>query len=215
MSFAATAKSGRNVGADPWIRPPCPITGHLRIGLLGGSFNPAHEGHIHVSRAALKALHLDLIWWLVSPQNPLKSLKEMAPLRDRIHAAQTLIRDRRIIVSAIEADLGTRYTADTLKQLRRRFPGVRFVWLMGSDNLLQIPRWRNWKAIFRQVPIAVVARPGTALKARCGKAAATFRAERFEPDRNFLSHTAPALTLIETRRNTASATRLRAGAATR
>jgi nicotinate-nucleotide adenylyltransferase len=192
-----------------WIRPPAPISDGLRVGLLGGSFNPAHEGHLHVSAAALKALELDYVWWLVSPHNPLKPEKGMADFEARIGAARALVRNRRIIVSGIEAALGTRYTADTLTQLTRRFSRVRFVWLMGSDNLVQIPRWRNWRAIFRLVPIAVVARPGSALGARCGKAADVFRSRYAAPDKTFATRRTPVWTIIEARRNYLSATRLR------
>lgn len=192
-----------------WIRPPGPISDGLRVGLLGGSFNPAHDGHLHVSAAALKALELDYVWWLVSPHNPLKPEKGMADFNTRIGAARALIRNRRIIVSGIEAEFGTRYTADTLTLLTERFAQLRFVWLMGSDNLVQIPRWRNWQAIFRLVPIAVVARPGYALGARCGKAAEIFRAGYAAPDRSFAARRTPVWTIIEARRNDLSATRLR------
>ena len=115
-----------------------------RIGLLGGSFNPAHAGHRYISTEALRRLDLDEVWWLVSPQNPLKSQSGMAPFSQRLSHAASVARHPRIRVSAIEAEMGTRYTADTLAMLVRRFPAARFVWLMGADNLMQIPKWRDW-----------------------------------------------------------------------
>src|SRR5205814_632695 len=142
-----------------------------RIGLPGGALNPAHGGHLHISREALKRLDLDEIWWLVSPQNPLKPVAGMAPFAERLQqAAAVAAAARRIRVSDIEAALGTTYTADTLRALRRRFPRARFVWLMGGDNLAQFPYWRGWQQIFRTLPVAVFARPTTSLKALAGKA---------------------------------------------
>jgi nicotinate-nucleotide adenylyltransferase len=129
------------------------------IGLLGGSFNPAHGGHRRMSLAALERLGLDEVWWLVSPQNPLKPVAGMAPLAARIASARKVARHPRIRPTAIEAELGTQLTIDTLQALRRRFPQVRFLWLMGSDNLLQFHRWAAWRAIARTVPIVVMARP--------------------------------------------------------
>jgi nicotinate-nucleotide adenylyltransferase len=135
----------------------------MRIGLLGGSFNPAHEGHLHVSLQALKQLRLDYVWWLVSPGNPLKSVAEQADMLTRLGTAFEVGHHPRIRVSDIESRMGTRYTVDTLAALKRRFPQVRFVWLMGSDNLAQFARWRRWRDIASMVPIVVVRRPGTAL----------------------------------------------------
>src|SRR5262249_22048457 len=149
-----------------WVRPPGPVADGLRIGLLGGSFNPAHEGHLYASIVALKQLQLDYVWWLVSPQNPLKETASMADFSARLAAARPFTTHPRIVVSGIESALGTRFTVDTLAALKRRFPQLHFVWLMGSDNLIQLPRWRAWRRIFESVPVAVVARPGTALAAR-------------------------------------------------
>jgi nicotinate-nucleotide adenylyltransferase len=176
---------------------------------LGGSFNPAHRGHLHVSEAALKALRLDYVWWLVSPQNPLKSRADMAGLSERLAKARRSVRHPRIVVTAIEAESGTRFTADTLAFLLKRFPQVRFVWLMGSDNLVQIPRWRRWRDIFQSCPLAVVTRPGTVLKAGLGRAANCFAEERCPPDRVFASRRAPAWTMIEAHRELESATHIR------
>jgi nicotinate-nucleotide adenylyltransferase len=148
--------------------------------VLGGSFNPAHGGHLHISRLALKLLDLDQVWWLVSPQNPLKPVAGMAPFRVRLEGARRIAKaDRRILVTDIESRLGSsRYTADTLKALRRRFPRLRFVWLMGGDNLVQIPKWERWPEIFRTVPIAVFDRPSYSLKALSGPAAQRFARHR-------------------------------------
>ena len=131
-----------------------------RIGLLGGSFNPAHGGHRRISLFALRALGLDEVWWLVSPGNPLKPARGMAPLDARFASAVNQARGAPIRVTAIERELGTRYTVDTLRALRRRFRKTRFVWLMGADNLAQFHLWRDWRGIGRTMPIAVIARPG-------------------------------------------------------
>jgi nicotinate-nucleotide adenylyltransferase len=144
-----------------WIKPPGPIADSMRIGLLGGSFNPAHNGHLYVSEIARKALKLDYVWWLVSPGNPLKS--EPAPLELRMMRARNAVRAPRIRVTDIERRLGTRYTVDTIAALQRRFPSVHFIWLMGSDNLDQFARWRRWRDIAARIPIAVVRRPGSVL----------------------------------------------------
>jgi nicotinate-nucleotide adenylyltransferase len=150
----------------------------LRIGLLGGSFNPAHSGHLHLSLEALRRLELDRVWWLVSPQNPLKPAAGMAPFAQRLAAARTLARHPRLVVSDIEARLGTRRTADTLAALTRRFAGNRFVWLMGADNLVQVPQWARWREIFETVPVAVFARPSYSLPALAGAAARRYRRNR-------------------------------------
>jgi nicotinate-nucleotide adenylyltransferase len=144
-----------------------------RVGLLGGSFDPAHAGHLHITDRALKALRLDAVWWLVSPGNPLKS-DAPARIDRRVAAARRLVRDRRVAVTDIEARIGTRYTAATLTELRRRYPGVRFVWLMGSDSLAGFHRWDRWRTILAMVPVAVLARPGQQLKAGLSPAARAY-----------------------------------------
>ncbi len=131
-----------------------------RVGLLGGSFNPAHGGHRRISLFALQALGLDEVWWLVSPGNPLKPKAGMAPLVARLASAQHQARGTRIVPTQIERELGTRYTVDTLRKLAGRYPKCRFVWLMGSDNLAQLHRWKDWRGLARTMPIAVIARPG-------------------------------------------------------
>ncbi len=184
----------------------------MRIGLLGGSFNPAHGGHRHISLLALKHLHLDELWWLVSPQNPLKSSNDMAPLGERLASAPALARHPRIRVSDIETRLHTRYTAATLHALRTRYPQTRFVWLMGADNLAQIPHWERWTEIFRTVPIAVFDRATYSYRALAGKAAQRFAKQRIE-GRNaatLADHKAPAWVYFHARRHPASASSIRA-----
>jgi nicotinate (nicotinamide) nucleotide adenylyltransferase/ribosome silencing factor RsfS/YbeB/iojap len=180
---------------------------------LGGSFNPAHGGHLHLSRLALARLGLDAVWWLVSPQNPLKPALGMAPFAKRLGEAARLAAARpKIRVSGIEARLGTRYTADTLKALCRRFPRARFVWLMGGDNLVQFPHWRRWEDIFRSVPVAVFDRPGSAAKALAGRAARRFARARLSPRaaRRLARAAPPAWIFFHTPRDPRSATRIRA-----
>jgi nicotinate-nucleotide adenylyltransferase len=152
-----------------------------RIGLLGGSFNPAHAGHRHVAEAVRRALKLDQVWLMVSPGNPLKPRKGMAPLADRLASARRIGDGRRVIATAIEAALGTRYTVDTLAALRRRFPRARFVFVIGADNLVQLPRWQGWARIAATTPIAVLPRPGWTRKALAGQAAARLRRHRRRP----------------------------------
>ncbi len=165
-----------------WITPPHPLSGPrfagLRIGLLGGSFNPAHEGHRHLALEAMKRLELDQIWWLVSPQNPLKAGDDMATLSERIAGARAMAQHPRLIVTSIEAALATQFTADTLRSLRRRFPRVRFCWLMGADNLAQIRYWERWTDIFRSMPIAVFARHPYSLSALRNLPAFRYRRRR-------------------------------------
>lgn len=146
------------------------------IGLLGGSFDPPHAGHVHITREALKRFGLDAAWWLVSPGNPLKA-RGPAPLDRRLDAARALMRHPRVEVTGIEAALGTRYTAETLRALFMRYPGVRFVWLMGADNMASFHRWENWQWIMENVPIGVLARPDQRISARMSPAAARY--ERF------------------------------------
>lgn len=183
----------------------------LKVGLLGGSFNPAHEGHLHVTRMCLRSLGLDRVWWLVSPQNPLKPDEGMAPFDKRFASAEKMARDPRICVSDIEARLGTRYTADTLATLAGRFPQVRFVWLMGADNMIQLPRWSRWRDIVATVPIAVYPRPGFTLKARLSPAAVALRDVTLDASDAALlpSLTAPAVVFLEGPESPQSATSIR------
>lgn len=143
----------------------------MRVGVFGGSFNPAHEGHRHVAEVALRRLKLDRVVWLVSPQNPLKTAAELAPLSARMADARRSARGPSMIVSDAETRMGTRFTVDTLRALKARFPGVKFVWLMGSDCLAGFHRWRGWTDIARLLPMAVVARPGSVTRSRTSPAA--------------------------------------------
>ncbi|WP_412564059.1 nicotinate-nucleotide adenylyltransferase [Thalassobius sp. MITS945101] len=150
------------------------------IGLLGGSFDPAHEGHAHITREALKRFGLDQVWWLVSPGNPLKSHGPAAMAR-RVAHARAVIDHPRVTVTDLEVQTGTRYTAATLRALTRLYPRVRFVWLMGADNLVQFHRWQDWQKIMAEVPVGVLARPGDRLAARCSKAARMHRGQKLSP----------------------------------
>jgi nicotinate-nucleotide adenylyltransferase len=184
-----------------------------RIGLLGGSFNPAHDGHVHISLLALRLLRLDAVWWLVSPQNPLKPAADMAPFAERLSGAERVARGHAgIRVTDIEARLGTRYSVDTLEALVRAFPAARFVWLIGADNLVQLPRWRRWTRIFELVPVAVFDRAPYSFVALAGMAAKRFRRRRMrQRDAGRLAESAPpAWVYIRMRLHPASATALRA-----
>ncbi|SER71141.1 nicotinate-nucleotide adenylyltransferase [Tranquillimonas rosea] len=147
------------------------------VGLLGGSFDPAHDGHAHITREAMKRFGLDRVWWLMSPGNPLKS-EGPAPLDRRMAQARSVMDHPFVHVTALEARLGTRYTADTLDALRQAYPGVRFVWLMGADNLTSFHLWGKWQWIIETVPVGVLARPGLRLPARASVAARRFAAGR-------------------------------------
>jgi nicotinate-nucleotide adenylyltransferase len=181
------------------------------VGLLGGSFDPAHGGHLHITREALKRLRLDQVWWLVSPGNPLKA-EGPAPMERRLELARTVARDPRITVTDIEATLGTQYTAETLEGLFRLYPRVNFVWLMGADNLRQFHRWDRWDWIMMHVPVAVIARPGQRTGARMSPAAARFRFARHrEAAAEVLArHRPPAWVLLNVPMSDASSTAIRA-----
>lgn len=182
-----------------------------RVGLLGGSFNPAHGGHRRISLFARKALGLDEVWWLVSPGNPLKPAKGMARLVSRMASAAEAARRAPIRVTAIERELGTRYTIDALRAIVRRYPKIEFVWLMGSDNLAQFHHWRNWREIARAMPIAVIARPGYNSAAVASPATAWLRRHRVSAA-SFRSRggwSAPALILLRFDPDPRSATAMR------
>lgn len=179
------------------------------IGLLGGSFDPAHGGHVHITREALKRMGLDRVWWLVSPGNPLKQ-RGPAPLADRMAHARSVMRDPRVTVSDIEARLGTRYTAETLKALQRHYPGVRFVWLMGADNLVQFHRWERWEDILHMVPVGVLARPGWGVRARMSKAARIYGGDLVDRGEVLRNKPAPAWCFVNLPMDGSSSTAIRA-----
>ena len=185
----------------------------MRIGLLGGSFNPAHRGHRRMSLAAMEALGLDEVWWLVSPGNPLKdSAKDMAPFAARLASARVKARRSRIKVSDFEARSGTRYTVDTLRLLLRRYSRDRFIWLMGEDTVAQFHQWKDWRALARMVPIAVMSRPGYDDEARAARAMGWLR--RFvrpaSQARFWTEWSAPAISFLRLPPDRTSATSLRA-----
>jgi len=182
---------------------------NMRIGLLGGSFNPAHAAHRQISLAALKRLRLDQVWWLVSPSNPLKA--KAPDLETRIAIAREVAHHPKIVVTGFEAGRGSAYTVDTIRFLKRRYPSVNFVWLMGADNLVSFHRWRSWETLFRLVPIAVLDRPGYRLKARASRAAQRFASAAVdETDAPGLSGMEPpAWTLLTLPLSNLSSTRLR------
>lgn len=184
-----------------WVRPPAVIADGLRIGLLGGSFDPAHEGHLYISDVARKALKLDQVWWLVTPGNPLKP--DPGSVEIRTERARLVARAPYITVTDIEAALGTRYTIDSVVALQRRFPRLDFTWLMGSDNLEQFSRWRRWRDLAARIPIAVVRRPGSVLAPLDAPLARLLGVSRH-------IGSAPSLVVLDGRRNPQSSTALRA-----
>ena len=192
--------------------PGVPRDTTRRIGLLGGSFNPAHPGHRHISLEALKRLGLDEVWWLVSPQNPLKSGDGMEPLATRVARARQIARHPRIRVDAPELALGTRYTLDTVRALRRTYPRARFVWLMGADILPQLVDWAGWRDLFAAIPIAAFARPGWGYAALASAAPRTFARFRLDAERarGLATCEPPAWCFIPSRLDSHSATAIRA-----
>jgi len=167
------------------------------IGLLGGSFDPAHAGHVHITREALKRFGLDHVWWMVTPGNPLKSRGPVS-LETRLTHARGLMQHPRVKVTDIEVQLGTRYTAETIAALQLRYPGVRFVWLMGADNLAQFHRWERWHEIIERVPLGVLARPGDRIPARTSKVAQLYSKYRVRKRNAFGlgHHSAPAWSFV-------------------
>lgn len=184
------------------------------IGLLGGSFDPPHMGHVHISHEALKRFGLDQVWWLVSPGNPLKA-NGPAPIARRIEAARALLHHPRIHVSDLEAQANTRYTAQTLEILHRLRPDLHFVWLMGADNLAQFHRWQDWQSIMRTTPVGVLARPGLRTAARSSKAAKVFAHARLpgRQSQRLLQFEAPIWCLVNVPMMAISSSGLRAAGA--
>ena len=202
MSRRFGAASSRTL--PPWAPGLC-------IGLFGGSFNPPHEGHRLASLTAMKRLGLDRVWWIVTPGNPLKDIGGLPDLGTRMAAVRRMARHPRIAVTGVEAVIGTRYTVDTVAYLMERCPGVRFVWIMGADNLLQLPRWRRWRELIDLVPIAAIDRPGSTLRALHGSAGSILGLRRLkEHEARLLPHrTPPAFIYLHGPRSPASSTALR------
>ncbi len=189
-----------------------PGTRNLRkIGLLGGSFNPAHDGHRHISLEALKRLGLDEVWWLVSPANPLKDPATLADYEERLRGAKAVAVHPRIKVLDIERKLGTRYTIDTVNALQRHNPGISFVWLMGADNLAGFHRWKRWREIAARVPVAVLDRAPYQHGALTGPFARTFARNRLrqEAASRLAACASPAWVYLFIRRHGASSTQMR------
>lgn len=181
------------------------------IGLFGGSFNPPHAGHLLVSEIALRSLRLDRLWWMVTPGNPLKSRRELRPLAERIAASEALARDPKIVVTAFEQSFGEAYTARVLARLKAMRPGVRFVWIMGADNLKNFHHWQDWERIAGTFPIAVIDRPGSTLAYLSSKMAQRFhRARVEESDAGLLGMMKPpAWTFLHGPRSSLSSTAIR------
>lgn len=183
----------------------------MRIGILGGSFDPAHEGHALITREALRRFGLDRVWWMLSPHNPLKE-NGPAPMAQRIAQARNVMSDPNVVITDIEARLGTRFTADTLAQLQARYPGVHFVWLMGADNLVQFDRWDHWRDIMARVPVGVLARPGWRMAGRYARSARIFARDELPADRarQLASLPAPAWSFVNIPMSSLSSSEIRA-----
>ena len=203
--------TGENRHGDRDIYGFPPTSPGLRVGLLGGSFDPPHEGHVHITRWALRRFQLDRVWWLISPGNPLKTIGP-APLERRIQAANSLVAHPRVIVTDLERRLGTRYTSETLRALRLRYPLVRFVWLMGADNLVQFHRWEDWDGIMMQMPLGIMARPEEQVSAGMSHAARKYARFRLNPRRSsgLALRQAPAWSLLTGRMLAVSSSEIRA-----
>lgn len=184
----------------------------MRVGLLGGSFNPAHAGHLHVAKLARKRFGLDQVWLMVSPGNPLKPARGMAPFAERLASVQALADGRRIVATAIEAKIGTRYTWATLARLHRLFPRVDFVWLMGADNLEDFARWQHWQRIAARTALGVLPRPEHNMEALAGRAAHRLRQARLPAHAasSLAAAQTPAWIFLPAAQNALSATALRA-----
>lgn len=217
MWFAGQARRGPDAGRPKALRSGFHLERGQRVGLFGGSFNPPHSGHAHVARTAMARLDLDRVLWLVSPQNPLKPAGETADLSERMDltraVARTASQGLAMIVSDVERRIGARYTIDTLRALKARHPGVKFVWIMGADNLAQFHRWRGWLQIMQLMPVAIIARPGSLLNSRFAPAAKRFAASRIDDaaSRGLASRAAPAWVYLNAPLNPTSSSAIRAG----
>lgn len=185
----------------------------MKVGIFGGSFNPAHRAHVTLSLAALRRLDLDLVIWLVSPQNPLKGTSDMASFEKRFDGAKLIARHPRLLVSDLENRLGSTYTAETLSRIKSLYPQVDFVWLMGSDNLIQFPKWKDWTRIMEMMPVAVFARPPLHIKAQMSQVAQRYARARMDAtDAHLLAGTKPPRwTFIEDFLDPVSSTAIRTG----
>ena len=217
MTFFHAGPAPKAQGPRPGtLRDGLDLQPGMAVGLFGGSFNPAHDGHAHVAETAMRRLGLDRVIWLVSPQNPLKDARDSAPLAERMASAQAAAAmaaaGRSMVVSDFETRAGTQWTVDTLRALTARHPGVRFVWLMGSDNLAGFHRWRGWTDIMRMMPMAVIARPGSLLESRAAPAARRFAGHRISSReaRLLADKAAPAWTYLRAPLNPRTSTALRA-----
>ncbi|TAI65051.1 nicotinic acid mononucleotide adenylyltransferase [Bradyrhizobium sp. Leo170] len=198
--------------ASPSVAQALPFyTNGMRIGLLGGSFNPPHAAHRAISQFALKRLQLDRVWWLLTPGNPLKNHDGLHALAERSAAALKVADDPRIDVSCLEAVIGTRYTVDTIIHLRRRVSGVHFVWIMGADNLAQFHRWKDWRRIASDVPIAVIDRPPQSFRALAAPAAQALARYRLPENQapRLADQQAPAWVFLTGMKSNLSSTGLR------
>lgn len=174
MWFAGPARRAPVAGRPQALRLGFDLKRGMRVGLFGGSFNPAHEGHAHVAETARRRMGLDRVIWLISPQNPLKSNHETADLAERMAGARRLAHGPAMVISDAETKLGSAYTVDTIRSLKARYPGVKFVWIMGADSLASFHRWRGWTQIMREAPVAIVSRPWISLRSRFSPAAKRF-----------------------------------------
>ncbi|MGH6956634.1 MAG: nicotinate-nucleotide adenylyltransferase [Caulobacteraceae bacterium] len=201
----------RPAGRPALLRPGFHLAPGMRVGVFGGSFNPAHEGHAHVAETARRRLALDRVIWLVSPQNPLKGNGETTAHAARLSAARRVARGPSMIVSDAEARVGSPYTVDVLRALKARYPGVRFVWIMGADSLADLHRWRGWTDILMETPTAVVARPGSELESRFAPAARRFARARIPAAaaRTLAGRAPPAWVYLSAPLNFTSSTALR------
>lgn len=199
----------------PWHPAPPPVSVDRSVGLMGGSFNPAHAGHRHIAEEALARLGLDEVWWMVSPQNPLKTADDMATFDSRFASACQMADHPSMRITGLEQVLGSTYTAETLRRVLKIYARTRFVWLMGADNLIQIPKWKDWPQIFHMVPVAVFAR--STYSARAVSSAAAFRFDPYrirERNARLLAYLEPpAWVFLHTRLHPASATAIRRSAA--
>ena len=194
----------------PYLRMPYVERG-MKVGLFGGSFNPPHAGHVLVSEIALRRLGLDQIWWMVSPGNPLKDHSDLEALDARVTASNAMVEDPRVKITAFEAVYGLRYTAETLRFLKRYNPGIHFVWVMSADNLASFHHWQDWRGIAQTFPIAVIDRPGSTLSYLSAPMAKVFSRHRMDESdaRQLPTARAPAWTFIHGPRSTLSSTAIR------